>query len=230
LSGEVLANAAVSIAGGTGDKTVATVNGASSKIALSLSGLDLYVNTSKVTSPNVLATNGVIHVIDKVLLPPSITEDRSNESLTVEAIAIANPDTQTLEDAYVAVGLAGALAATGPFTVFAPNNSAFADLLTAQSATDLNDLVTKLGGAAAVAEIIKQHVVPGVAIDSISAYAANGGQVDTLRANTALPVTIEDGVLKVAGSSVIATDIYGSNGVIHILDSVIASGTIDTTP
>ncbi|KZZ17430.1 hypothetical protein A3750_09470 [Oleiphilus sp. HI0079] len=230
LAGEVLATAAIDIAGGSGDKTVATVNGADSKIALSLTGSDLYVNTSRVTSPNILATNGVVHVIDKVLIPPSLTEDRSNESITVEAIAIANPDTQTLEDAYVAVGLTGALASTGPFTVFAPNNSAFADLLAAQNATDLNDLVTKLGGAAAVAEIIKQHVVPGAAIDSLSAYAANGGQVDTLRMNTALPVTIEDGVLKVAGSSVIATDVYGSNGVIHIIDTVIASGTIDTTP
>jgi uncharacterized surface protein with fasciclin (FAS1) repeats len=225
----VPANNAINIASGTGDKTVSTINGANSKIALTLTNLDLYINTSKVTNPNVYATNGVIHVIDKVLLPPNITEDRSNESITLEAIAIASAETQTLEDAYVAVGLTGALAATGPFTVFAPNESAFADLLAVQNATDLNDLVAKLGGSAAVAKIIKQHVVPGAAIDSLSAYAANGGQVDTLRANTALPVTIENGVLKVAGSAVIKTDIYGSNGVIHIIDSVIASGTIDTS-
>ena len=78
---------------------------------------DAALNQASVTSADVAASNGVIHVIDKVLVPPGV--------LNVVQMAQSNPMFSVLVEAVVAADLAGALSGTGPFTVFAPTNAAF---------------------------------------------------------------------------------------------------------
>ena len=77
-----------------------------------------------------------------------------------------------------------------------------------------------------LADILKQHVINGTAIDSISAYAANGTSVATLRAGTDLSVSIDMGNLKVGNATVLITDVETSNGVIHVIDAVITEPSI----
>lgn len=222
--GEVKADAAISVAQSpVPQNLVPTVNG--ENVALSISqesGEDvLYVNTSRVTGPDVDATNGVIHLIDKVLLPPP--SDLSDTDSTIAGIvtALAGAEEAEFETLLAALGTDGAAdllaAASNPdatLTVFAPTDAAFATLLadqglTAQQLLDSPDLPG----------ILEQHIL-GTTVDSLTAYASNGGTVANL-AGTTLNVDIQDNALVIEGSNVIEADVEASNGVIHVIDKVI---------
>jgi uncharacterized surface protein with fasciclin (FAS1) repeats len=212
LFGEVLSGAAISVAGSS-DNLVETVNTAD--LALSLTGSDLYVNTSKVIVTDVQASNGVIHAIDKVLVPPTanaLSDDTKTITELVTALSTASsPEFTELYDAVVAADLATTLDSAGPFTVFAPTDAAF-------NAIDTSGLTT-----AELKEILLQHVVSGN-VDSVMAYALNGSDVTT--ANTAgskVSVLVQDGKLTIEGAEVVITDVQASNGVIHVISSVIVS-------
>ncbi|MFT7109685.1 MAG: putative surface protein with fasciclin (FAS1) repeats [Psychrobacter glaciei] len=212
LAGEVLSGAAISVAGSS-DNLVETVNTAD--LALSLTGSDLYVNTSKVIVTDVQASNGVIHAIDKVLVPPTanaLSDDTKTITELVTALSTASsPEFTELYDAVVAADLAATLDSAGPFTVFAPTDAAF-------NAIDTSGLTT-----AELKEILLQHVVSGN-VDSVMAYALNGSDVTT--ANTAgskVSVLVQDGKLTIEGAEVVITDVQASNGVIHVISSVIVS-------
>ena len=220
LAGKVLSGAAVTLAGSS-DNTPATVNGAD--VALSLTGNDLYVNLSKVVVADVEASNGVIHAIDKVLVPPtdnalSDTDSTIAELVTALAAEGEGQEFSILLQALTTASLAGALDGAGPFTVFAPTDAAFTALIEALE-TDAAGLLARddLG------DILKQHVISGSEIDSVMAYAANGADVQTLNASSEVTVLIEDGVLTVEGADVVITDVKASNGVIHVISSVIAT-------
>ncbi len=152
-----------------------------------------------VTTPDVEAENGVIHVVDKVILPP-----------TVVNIALANENFTTLVQAVVKAGLVDALSAEGPFTVFAPTNVAFDALFAQLGISGIDDLT-----AEQLIPILTYHVVPG----NVVSTELSSGEVGTLNGQN-LSVDLSAGV-KINESEVIAADIQGSNGVIHVIDQVL---------
>ena len=222
--GEVKAAAAISVAQSpVPQNLVPTVN--SENVALSISqesGEDvLYVNTSRVTGPDVDATNGVIHLIDKVLLPPP--SDLSDTDSTIAEIVTAlagaeNAEFTTLLAALQTPGAAALLTAAADvdatLTVFAPTDAAFEALL-----TDLGITAGDLLNDPNLPAILSQHIL-GTTVGSLTAYASNGGTVTTLASNN-LNVDIQDNALVIEGSTVVEADVEASNGVIHVIDEVI---------
>lgn len=202
---ELDSEAAIDAAG----TTVEMANGNS--VGLSLSGESLLVNLSTVTMTDVEADNGVIHVLDAVLMPPA---EPGEPTQTITEIAAGTEDLSTLVTALQTAGLDATLDnADATFTVFAPTNAAFEVLGQENIEALLND-------AEALEAVLLQHVVAETQINSINAYAANGTSVEA--ANGAmLPVSIENKMLKVGGATVTMTDIYATNGVIHVIDAVI---------
>ncbi|KKE81835.1 hypothetical protein N481_24660 [Pseudoalteromonas luteoviolacea S4047-1] len=204
LNAEVNAETAISLAG----QTTATVNGA--KIALSLSGDNLLINTATVTQTDIKTDNGIIHVIDAVLTPP--TDATSTQNIAEVATAAGN--FTTLLTAVETAGLTSALTGSDPLTVFAPTDAAFAALGT-------KTINTLLANPEVLGDILKQHIVTGN-VDAITAMSLNGKSATTLL-NNQQTVTIDtaSNMLKFAGVTVTQTDIAASNGVIHVLDAVV---------
>jgi transforming growth factor-beta-induced protein len=131
---------------------------------------------------------------------------------TVVAIAAGNPDFSTLVAAIKAAGLADALSADGPFTVFAPTNAAFAKL----SSGTLEDLL-KPENKSKLARILTYHVVPAKVL---AAEAVKLTTAPTLSGQR-LDLVVKGGTLTVDGAAVTKADIVGSNGVIHVIDTVL---------
>jgi transforming growth factor-beta-induced protein len=164
-------------------------------------GDDVTINGStSVTTADVQADNGVIHVVDKVILPPSVVD-----------IALANENFTTLVEAVVKAGLVDALSSAGPFTIFAPTNDAFDALFDQLGISGVDDLT-----AEQLAPILTYHVVPG----NIVSTDLTSGQVGTLNEGSSLTVDLSNGVM-INESKVIAADIQGTNGLIHVIDQVL---------
>jgi uncharacterized surface protein with fasciclin (FAS1) repeats len=136
--------------------------------------------------------------------------DKSDQ-LTVVAIAAGNPDFSTLVAAVKAAGLAETLSGKGPFTVFAPTNEAFAKLPAGTVETLL-----KPENKAKLAGILTYHVVAA----KVMAADVKTGKVKTVQGGE-LDVVVKEGSVTVDGAKVVKTDIVGSNGVIHVIDSVV---------
>lgn len=204
----ILASSAISVAQGD-SSTVETANG--DDIALSLSGETLLINTAAVGPADVMAANGVIHVLDQVLLPPA---EMGTPTLNIAETAVADSNFSTLVAALTAADLVGALSdETETYTVFAPTNAAF-DLIPSETLTAL------LADVPALTNVLLQHVIQGVAVDSVTAFTLNGTSQDTM-AGEDVTIEIVDGVLEVQGSAVSTYDIYTTNGIIHVIDAVI---------
>ena len=124
--------------------------------------------------------------------------------------AVAAGNFSTLVTAVKAAELVDTLKSDGPFTVFAPNDAAFAKI----PAADLNALVAD---KAALTKVLTYHVVAGkvMAADVVNLTSAKTVQ------GQELSIEVKDGKVFVDGAEVIATDIVTSNGVIHVLDSVV---------
>ena len=207
LGSEVPADAAIAAAG----SSVATVNGA--EIAISLTD-NLYINGTTVTANNIFATNGVIHVLDAVLLPPA---EAGTPTQNIVEVAAGNPDFSTLVAALTAADLVTTLQGDGPFTVFAPTNAAFA----AVGVDNLNFLLDP-ANSAVLTEVLTQHVV-GASVNSIAAFTLNGTNATTVSTNE-IPVGI-NAMLDTptfGGANVTTADIYTTNGIIHVIDTVVA--------
>jgi transforming growth factor-beta-induced protein len=211
LPGKVLADGAITLAQSSSN-TAVTANG--DNVALSFSNSTLFVNGAKVSSADVMADNGVIHVIDNVIMPP--TEMGTPTSSIVE-VALADPDNfSTLVTALTAANLVDTLAdETKKFTVFAPTNAAFAKI----DSTALNAL---LADTTALTSVLLTHVVGDATLSSLDAYAANGKALTTLSTST-VDVSIDEvtGMLVIGGANVVISDVYTTNGVIHVIDTVI---------
>lgn len=130
---------------------------------------------------------------------------------TVVEIAAGAEDFSTLVAAVKAAGLAEALSGDGPFTIFAPTNAAFEKLPDGTVAALLKpEAKEKLG------TILKYHVVAG----KVMAADVKPGEVETLSGDK-FTISVKDGKVMVDGATVVKTDIVGTNGVIHVIDSVI---------
>lgn len=187
----------------TAAKSATTLGGT---VKVDVRGMGLYLNgLTLVTKADIVASNGVIHVIDSVLLPDTSVLD-------LVGIAVAYPTLSSLKGAVVQAQLAGALQAAGPFTVFAPVNSAFAALPSAPSPSQLPS-------------ILQYHVVPGAVMSSaaidVAKMAPPNNQVATLLSGKKVTLTLAGSTLKVDMASVLYTDIRAKNGVAHLIDSVL---------
>jgi transforming growth factor-beta-induced protein len=164
----------------------------------SASGVNLNKNTS-VTSADVDVKNGVIHVIDKVLLPPTVVDH-----------ALANDNFSILVQAVVKADLVNALNAEGPYTIFAPTNAAFQELFTQLGVSGIGDLT-----AEQLTPILTYHVVEG----NIRSTDLSAGTVPTLNGDITIALSPSPSINST--SQIIATDVQASNGVIHVIDEVL---------
>ena len=129
---------------------------------------------------------------------------------TVVDIAVANPDFSILVEAVTKAGLAGALSAEGPFTVFAPTNEAFKALFKQLGVSGVKDLT-----AEQLTPILTYHVVSG----KVMSTDLTNTSVATLNGQK-IKIDISNGV-KINESNVTAADISGKNGVVHVIDRVL---------
>lgn len=212
----VLADGAISVA--ASDQSIlemanATAEKSGGRTALSLSDTGLTVNLASVTSANVMASNGVIHVIDNVMLPPPSKGDVTTNIIDT---AVAAGNFTFFVTALEMAGLVDALSdPDSNFTVFAPTNAAF-HLLGDDA---LNAL---LADTEALTTLLTNHVIAGSTVDAVTAYSLNGTMLETLSGNT-VEVAIDDGSLLIQGAKVTSSDIYTTNGIIHVIDRVITN-------
>jgi uncharacterized surface protein with fasciclin (FAS1) repeats len=178
-----------------------TVNG--QRAAIVVENDTVRIDNATVVKTDIAATNGVIHVIDTVILP---------ETDTIPQVAASAGSFGTLLKAVEAAGLSETLSGPGPFTVFAPTDAAFAKL----GPNAIADLL-KPENKATLAAILTYHVVPGrVFADQVVGLSS----VKTVQGSTAA-IKVTSGTVTIDGATVTATDIEAANGVIHVIDTVI---------
>lgn len=180
--------------------TLATANGNNLSMYVKVDNGVFLNKNAQVTAADIEADNGVIHVVNKVLLPPNVVN-----------IAIDNDDFSILVSAVVKAGLVDALSADGPFTVFAPTNAAFEQLFADLGISGIADLT-----AEQLTPILTYHVVSG----NILSGDLKSGSVETLNNSNDLMVDLSSGV-KINSSNVVKADIQGTNGVVHVIDKVL---------
>lgn len=185
----------------TRSNTAATLNG--QRLAFKVGGGSVMVDSAKVVKANIECANGVIHVIDTVVLP---------ESASIVDVAKKAGTFNTLLTAAKAAGLVETLGGKGPFTILAPTDEAFAKL-----PTGTVESLLKPENRDQLAAILKYHVVPG-RVSAREAVTAN--MAKTLFGETVI-FDLRDGQLTVNGVNVVATDIDASNGMVHVINAVL---------
>ncbi len=198
VKGNVPASTVVTLNG----KSAKTVNGA--PVSISVKGGKVYLNGStKVTKTDIMASNGTIHVINKVLLPPA----------DIVGTAVAAGQFKTLASLLTSTGLVKTLQGKGPYTVFAPTDAAFAKVPKATLAKLSKDKML-------LKSVLLYHVVKGnvpastvVTLNGKSAKTVNGAPVS---------ISVKGGKVYLNGSTkVTKTDIMASNGTIHVINKVL---------
>jgi transforming growth factor-beta-induced protein len=191
LTYHVVAGAAVASSALKDEQVFLTVSG--SPVLIDTTG-GVKVSDAKVTTADVKASNGVIHVIDKIILPPA--DD-------IVATAVAAGDFTKLAGALTDAGLVETLKGKGPFTVFAPTDAAFEKL----AAVPTGD---------ALKNVLLYHVVSG----AVGSGDLSAGSVSTLLDGKDLTNSLTGGV-KINDSTVTTANIITKNGVIHVIDTVL---------
>jgi uncharacterized surface protein with fasciclin (FAS1) repeats len=188
-------------------KDVVGLKGAKSlngqRIDVKVDGSKVSVDGANVVATDIACTNGVIHVIDSVILPASDN---------IPAVATKAGKFSTLLAAAKAAGLVDALSGEKALTVFAPTDEAFGKL-----PKGTVDSLLKPENKEKLKAILLYHVVEGRvysedALKAKSAATLQGGKVE---------ITVKDGAAYVNGAKILATDVDAGNGVIHVIDSVI---------
>ena len=171
-----------------------------------------YINDARIIATDIMASNGVIHVIDAVILPSGIPAPGGAIDANIVEIAVANDGFSTLVAAVLAADLDGALSTEGPFTVFAPSNDGFNKTL-GELGLSADDL---LGNKELLTDILLYHVAAG-ALDAQDVLGM--GEITMLNGDTATAEVI-DGVAYIAGVPISNANIRTSNGIIHVIDAV----------
>jgi uncharacterized surface protein with fasciclin (FAS1) repeats len=211
VSGKVMAADVVNLDSAT------TVQGET--VDITVQDGNVMVNDANVIITDIEGSNGVIHVIDAVILPPSMaagSEEQMMDDASMEEtpdivdIAVSDGRFTTLVSALQRANLVDTLKGDGPFTVFAPTDEAFAALPD-------GTLDSLLADVPALTDVLLYHVVPGkvMAADVVNLNSANtvlGQPVN---------ISVDGSTVKVNESQVIIADIEGSNGVIHVIDAVL---------
>ena len=189
--------------------------------------VDATETNAAVTTADVKATNGVVHVINKVLLPQEVLDLLAQMSLkTIVEIAVATDDLSLLVGALgqADAGLVETLGSEGPFTVFAPTNAAFVDLLNAlgddfNSLTDFDTEAEKM----LLVKVLTYHVVAGTA--AFSTDLSNGQSIETFQGEN-VGINIKNGTVHIEdatedNATVVLADVEASNGVVHVINKVL---------
>jgi uncharacterized surface protein with fasciclin (FAS1) repeats len=196
--------------GGATQATIYSFAGSAATLGIDASSgvrvTDAVLDQATVTTADVRATNGIVHVVDKVLVPPGV--------LNVVQMAQANPSVfSALVGAVVTADLATTLSGAGPFTVFAPTNTAFA---AAPAGLTIPELTTVLTYHVLADEVLSSELGPvfGTPVTTVA------GQDITINAGTAPVIaTITD--TTATPGTITAVDVRASNGVIHVIDKVL---------
>ncbi|MFN0174983.1 MAG: fasciclin domain-containing protein [Saprospiraceae bacterium] len=164
----------------------------------------------KVTTADVLTSNGVVHIVDKVIaLPTVVNHALNNSNFSILVAALTRPS--------LGVDYVGLLSGEGPFTVFAPTNAAFAALLTELGLSSLDQV-----DDATLNAVLQYHVVNGANV--LASQLTNGQAVTTFGAGT-FNINLTGGAKIVDArnrtTNIIITDVQGSNGVVHAIDKVL---------
>lgn len=185
--------------------TLYQFEGQPATVRLDASGSGVALTDAALTAANVevadvVASNGVVHAIDKVLIPPGV--------LNIVQMGQVNPQLSSLVDAVTAADLQGTLSQPGPFTVFAPTNAAFAS---APAGLSTQQLTTVLTYHALGAQVLASQIPYGDPIHTLAqqSIVIQDGTPPTIKDTGATP------------ASIIATDVRASNGVIHVIDKVL---------
>ncbi len=177
---------------------IKTVNGQPLFVKINHAGI--FINNAKVVVADLKADNGIVHVIDAVMLP----------SKSVVDIIVNSTELNTLETAVRSAGLLSTLSGAGPFTVFAPTDKAF-------SAIPASTLQSLLKDPKTLSKILTYHVVAGTAK---SGDLSDGQIIKTVNGKD-VKVTFKDGNIFINNAKVVVADIIGNNGVVHIIDAVL---------
>jgi uncharacterized surface protein with fasciclin (FAS1) repeats len=159
---------------------------------------------------DITASNGIIHTINQVMLPPNVV-DLSLNNTSFSSLVAALTDSRHTTD-FVTV-----LSGTGPFTVFAPSNDAFQALLDSDASwNSIADIpITTLDA------VLQYHVVSGANVQSSE---LSDGQTVTMLDNGTITVDLSSGAKLITASNqtinITSTDVQGSNGVVHVIDKV----------
>ena len=178
-----------------------TLNG--KPLTISVDGGMVKVDNATVTATDIEASNGIIHVIDQVILPESIED--------IVQVAQGAGIFNTLLAAVEAAGLTEVLRGDGPFTVFAPTDEAF-------GAVPADALAALLADTEALAAVLTYHVVPG---EVKAAEVLSSPSLTTVNGAEAMISIDGEGLPRIDDAVITATDIDAKNGVIHIIDKVI---------
>lgn len=179
------------------------------KVSIRVEGGNVFINEAQVIITDIEAANGVIHVIDAVILPPSMTAEAPKD---IVDIAVADGRFSTLVAAVQAAGLVDTLKGEGPFTVFAPTDEAFAKL----PAGTIEELL-KPENKQQLTDILLYHVIPG----KVMAADVTDGLIADTALGTSAFFKLDMGKAFINEAQIILTDIEASNGVIHVIDTVI---------
>ncbi|MBV6439933.1 MAG: hypothetical protein EPGJADBJ_01590 [Saprospiraceae bacterium] len=168
------------------------------------------IGGATVTTADVAASNGVVHIINKVILPPTVVDQAlNNPNFSSLVAALTRSD--------LGVDYVDILTGDGPFTVFAPTNAAFTALLTELGVDELADIPADV-----LNKVLQYHVVNGANV--LSTQLTDGQEVTTFQGQKfTIDLTGGAKIQDAAGrsSNIIVTDVQGSNGVVHAIDKVI---------
>ena len=223
LSYHVVAGA-VSAASLQEGQNVTTVQG--EDLVFSLGGgvriSDATDTQARVLTPDITTSNGIVHLIDKVLVPQEVLDTLLPQSTIVD-IALATESVSILKDAVIKTFLDDTLNSAGPFTVFAPTNDAFVALLNqlGENYNSLDDFDTT-EELSMLSRILLYHVV----LDDVRSTELSAGSVPTALADNSLEVIASGqsfviGDATDANATIVSVDIIASNGVIHLIDKVL---------
>jgi len=197
------------------EQKVTTLEG--SDATVTIAGTTVKINEATVTTPDVSATNGIIHAIDGVLIPTGNAAvkaliDTCSTLKDIPGTAIANGNFENLVEFLTDADLVETLSGPGPFTVFAPTDAAF-DKLDSGIAKCLHQDAYK----AELIAVLKYHVTSGKVASST---LKNEQKVKTLEGSDAT-VTITGTTVKINDATVTTPDVSAANGIIHAIDGVL---------
>ena len=183
---------------------IGTLQGSDVTVTINMDGV--FINEAMVTVADISADNGVVHVIDAVLVPAPA------QTTTVVDIIVESEVHTMLEAALIATDLVGALSGEGPFTVFAPTDDAHMALMAALDIT-LEELLAYEG----LTDVLLGHVVEALAL---STDLSDGQEITTLLGADVQVTITGDGVF-INEAQVIVADLVADNGVVHVIDAVL---------
>jgi uncharacterized surface protein with fasciclin (FAS1) repeats len=186
----------------TDGQTAPTLQGEDVTVTIDANGV--FINNAQVIITDIVTPNGVVHVLDAVMLPPSFPT-------TVVDVVVNSDVHTTLEAAVIAAELADDLSAAGPFTLFAPTDDAFAALPAGTVDLLLQDPTGDL------AKILLYHALGSQVLSS----DLSDGQVATTLLGQDIDVTIDANGVFINDAQVTVTDIVTLNGVVHVIDGVL---------